>query len=292
MTNNLQLPDKRLNAYRDDLANIELKPGVRAENYVQGQPARIRSHFADVMDRPKKDAGLQTQFLYGHDLSVFDRKDGWAWVQCQTDGYVGYVLQDHIEMAPDAGFEPATHMVLAPRTFLYSDADLKNPRSGYRSMGSKLRICDQQTTRGTDYAILESGHAVIANHLIEIGNWMQDPVSIAETLLHTPYLWGGNSAFGIDCSGLISLANLLCGKRVLRDSDMQAKTIGNEIPLGTKKLLRGDLVFWKGHVGLMADAKTLLHANGHSMSVALEPLADAVTRIGYLYGQPTGIRRP
>ncbi|MGI9365696.1 MAG: C40 family peptidase, partial [Rhizobiaceae bacterium] len=204
----------------------------------------------------------------------------------------GYVPQDHFETAPDAGFEPATHMVLAPRTFLYSDTDLKSPRSGYRSMGSKLRICGQQTTRGTEYAIVEGGHAIIANHLIQIGNWMPDPVSIAETLLHTPYLWGGNSAFGVDCSGLVSLANLLCGKRVLRDSDMQAQTIGEEIPLESDKLRRGDLVFWKGHVGLMTDDSTLLHANGHSMSVALESLADAITRIGYLYGQPTRIRRP
>ena len=287
-----RLPDKRLNAHRDDLANVELKSIVPSPKYVQGRPARICSHFADVMDRPDPSAGLQTQILHGHDISVFDSRDGWAWIQGQNDGYVGYVRQSDITMAPDAGFEPATHMVLAPRTFLYSESDMKMPRTGYRSMGSKLRITERQTTRGTDYAILDSGGAVIAQHLIPVGTWMKDPVSVAETLLHTPYLWGGNTAFGIDCSGLVSLANLLCGRSVLRDSDMQANTIGDEVPMELDKLRRGDLVFWKGHVGMMADAMTLLHANGHSMNVALEPLAEAVERIGYLYGQPTNIRRP
>ena len=183
-------------------------------------------------------------------------------------------------------------MVVAPRTFLYSDTDLKSPRSGYRSIGSKVKVVDRATTRGTDYAVLDGGDAVIAKHLIEIGDWLPDPVSVAETLLHAPYLWGGNTGFGLDCSGLVWLANLLCGKRVLRDSDMQAASIGDVIPLNVDQLQRGDLIFWKGHVGMMADSQTLLHANGNTMNVALEPLADAIERIGYLYDAPNLARRP
>jgi cell wall-associated NlpC family hydrolase len=290
--------DRRLNAYRDDLANVALKDTVSAQRYVEGQPARVIAHFADVYDRPEVGAGLQTQILHGHDIDVFDSggdNDGngngnWAWVQNKADGYVGYLRRELIEPTSPTGSSP-THMVTAPRTFLYSETDLKSPRCGYRSMGSKLVVVDQATTRGTDYAILDSGEALIANHLIKIGDWLSDPVSVAETLLHTPYLWGGSTGFGIDCSGLVSIAYMLCGRSVLRDSDMQAASIGEVIPLDTDQLRRGDLVFWKGHVGMMANGQNLLHANGNTMNVALEPLADAIKRISFLYGDPTLARR-
>ncbi|MEP0942889.1 MAG: NlpC/P60 family protein [Rhizobiaceae bacterium] len=285
-------PDKRLNVYRDDLADSALQGVVSAEQYVDGQLARVAAHFADVYDKPNDGAGLQTQFLHGHDVTVFDRNGGWAWVQGQTDGYVGYVRSELlVELDATTAIEP-THMVTAPRTFLYSESDLKSPRSGYRSIGSKLTVVDKATTRGTDYAILDNGEAIIANHLTAIGDWLSDPTTVAETLLHTPYLWGGGSGFGIDCSGLVSIAHLLCGQIVLRDSDMQAASIGEVIPLDIDQLERGDLIFWNGHVGLMADSRNLLHANGNTMNVALEPLADAIKRIGYLYDAPTLARRP
>lgn len=290
--NQQPLPDKRLNAYREDLADKALEGQVSSRCFTEGKEARVVAHFADAYDQPADNAGLQTQFLHGHEVRIFDEANGWAWVQCQTDGYVGYVRSTLLgELDPIASSKP-THMVAAPRTFLYSDTDLKSPRSGYRSIGSKVKVVDRATTRGTDYAVLDDGNAVIAKHLIDIGDWLPDPVGVAETLLHSPYLWGGNTGFGLDCSGLVWLANLLCGNTVLRDSDMQAASIGEIIPLDTNALHRGDLIFWKGHVGMMADSQTLLHANGNTMNVALEPLADAIERIGYLYDTPTLARRP
>ncbi|MEP1206875.1 MAG: NlpC/P60 family protein [Rhizobiaceae bacterium] len=284
--------DPRLHAYRDDLADIALKDSVSADRYVPGVPARVVSHFTDVYKRPDKTSMLQTQILHGHDVQVFDQQDDWAWIQNSLDGYVGYVQNNTLgyldrEQAP----EP-THMVIAPRTFLYSGPDLKKARVGYRSMGSRVSVAGSASTRGTDYSILSSGEAVISRHLIDIGDWRSDPVSVAETLLHTPYLWGGNTAFGVDCSGLVSLSHMLCGSHVSRDSDMQAASIGKEIAMDFDQLERGDLVFWNGHVGMMADGKNLLHANGNTMNVALEPLADAIERISFLYDKPTLVRRP
>ena len=281
-------PDKRLNAFRSDLADSRLKAAVEAARFVEPVRMQVKLHFVDLLDRPDKDAGLQCQILNGHAVDVFEISDGWAWVQRLGDGYVGYVNKAALG---EIKGEP-THMVNAPRTFLYPQPDLKIPRSGYRSMGSKLVVVDHVTNRGTDYAILETGDAVIARHLIALGEWLSDPVSVAETLLHTPYLWGGDTGFGIDCSGLVFLSNMLCGRTVLRDSDMQAASIGKQIDLDPDRLQRGDLVFWKGHVGMMADRQNLLHANGNTMNVAMEKLSDAIARIGYLYGQPTVIRRP
>ena len=283
----LQL-DKRLNAYRDDLADENLRGKVDAERYVAPRRMRVALHFADLLRSPDPNAGLDTQVLHGHEVDVFDQTDGWAWVQRVDDGYVGYLREETLGEAGDG----STHMVLAPRTFLYSSADLKHPRTGYRSMGSKLIVTDQVSNRGTDYALLENGDAVIARHLIEIGDWQSDPVSVAATLLHTPYLWGGDTGFGIDCSGLVFLSHMLCGNTVLRDSDMQESSIGEQIDNDFENLQRGDLVFWRGHVGMMVDGKNLLHANGHTMNVALEPLDAAIERIGYLYSEPTSVRRP
>ena len=283
-------PDKRLNAYRTDLADIRLKGTVEASRFIEATPMRVSTLFADLYSAPDDTGGIDTQLLHGDSVSVFDTQGDWAWVQSDMDGYVGYLP---ISTLTTPGDEP-THMVLAPRTFLYTESDLKSARAGFRSMGSQVKVVDEATTRGTDYLILKDGSSVIARHLIAIGDWMSDLVSVAETLLHTPYLWGGNTAFGVDCSGLISLANRLCGKMVLRDSDMQAESIGEVLETDRQfsNLQRGDLVFWKGHVGMMFDAETLLHSNGHTMDVALEPFAGAVERIGYLYGQPTLVRRP
>ena len=159
---------------------------------------------------------------------------------------------------------------------------------------SRLTITGTAETRGTEYALLASGEAVIAKHLAQIGKVAADYVEVAETLLNTPYLWAGVSGFGIDCSGLVQLSMRMAGKSVLRDSDMQAATIGADIDPGADFLAlgRGDLVFWNGHVGIMTDPDILIHASGHTMTVAREPLRQAIDRIGYLYGGPTEFRRP
>lgn len=283
--------DRRLNAYRDDLADVNLKGRVEAARFVEPVSMQVKVHFADVLDRPEEKGGLQTQFLYGHQVRMFDGKDGWAWVQGEDCGYVGYVREECLCASIDSPLA-ATHMVRAPRTFLYCEPDLVRPRTGYRSIGSRLTVTDTVTVRGTDYVILESGDAVIAKHVFPIGEWQTDPVAVAETLLHTPYLWGGNTGFGIDCSGLVLIANMACGQSVLRDSDMQAQSVGERIETDFTNLQRGDLVFWKAHVGIMTDRDHLLHANGNTMNVALERLDEAIERIGYLYGPPTLVRRP
>lgn len=280
--------DARLHAFRPDLADERLKGDVQANRFVAGTPARIAASVADVLKAPRGDASLNTQLLHGDDIRVFEDAGGWAWVQADRDGYVGYVASAAIGPR-DA--EP-THVVRVPRTFLYPGPDLKLPRAGQLSMGSRVGVISQIETRGTKYAVLASGQAIVGAHLAPLGTVAADYVAVAEEFDGTPYLWGGSSAFGIDCSGLVQLAMFMAGRTVLRDSDMQAATIGAELPLERPDLRRGDLVFWKGHVAIMTDAVTMIHANGHTMSVAREGFAEAVERIGYLYGQPTGYRRP
>jgi cell wall-associated NlpC family hydrolase len=282
--------DRRVTVFRPDLADARLRGKVEAERFVEGAPARVAIPVADMLSEPVEGAGLGTQLLFGDEVLVFERSNGFAWVQAVRDSYVGYVALSALaeEMAAP------THIVSVPRTFLYPGPDLKRPRGNALSLGSSVRIVDFVENRGTRYAMLGGGAFIMASHLAPLAEKAGDYVAVAETLLFTPYLWGGASAFGIDCSGLVQLSMRMAGKMVLRDTDMQAGSIGEAFSPGENLsgLRRGDLVFWKGHVGIMTDAENLLHANGHTMMVSREKLHDAVTRIGYLYDQPVCFRRP
>ena len=187
-----------------------------------------------------------------------------------------------------------THRISAPRTYLYPKADMKLKNCGQLSLGSLVNVTDTVTNRGTDYAILSTGEALIRGHVTPVDHFEKDYVAVAESLLHVPYLWGGDSALGLDCSGLVQLSMAMTGKQVLRDSDMQAATIGEVIipNAGYSNLERGDLIFWKGHVAIVRGGGEIIHANGHSMTVAIEPIEDAINRIAYLYDKPIGFRRP
>ncbi len=278
--------DRRLNAFRSDLADIALKGQVEAERFVAPEPAMVTRPVVALRPKPDLNVGIDTELLMGEEVHVFERNRGWAWVQAVYDGYVGYLPEE--ALGPVAA---TTHVVTVPRTFVYSGPDLRFPTRMALSMGSRLTIVGEAETRGTRYLLLSDGGALVARHLSPISDPpVPDYVTVAGLFLETPYLWGGKSGFGIDCSGLVQLAMRMAGQEAPRDSDMQASGLG--VPVERAELRRGDLVFWKGHVAIMENETTMIHANGNTMSVARETLEAAIERIGWLYGTPTGYRRP
>ncbi|MEO1700764.1 MAG: NlpC/P60 family protein [Pseudomonadota bacterium] len=280
--------DRRLNAYRDDLADARLSGRVKAARFIHGTQATIRIPVCDLMRKPDASSGMDTQLKLNDPVTVFDQADGWSWVQAKADNYVGYVPTHAVNL--ESVVAP-THRVSVPRTFCYREPDLKKRHSAALSLGTSLCVVDKARTRGTDFAQLASGDWVFSNHLTANDKVATDYVSVAESLLATPYLWGGSTAFGIDCSGLVQLSMAMCGKSVLRDSDMLFETVGAHIdPDGGLK--RGDLIYWSGHVAIVCDRDNIIHANGHTMMVNVENRADAIERIAYLYSQPTGYKRP
>ncbi len=271
--------DKRLHACRVDLADETLRGHCDAASFVRGTPMQCAVPVAGVRRAASDDAMQLTQMLWGESVNVFERKNGWAWVQLQRDGYVGYVE----DAALTTMTASASHRLVVRSSHLYPAPDLKTQPVIAVAMGSELPAL---ATSG-DFIKLASEHFVYAAHL----NHPQpnDFVSVAEQFLHTPYLWGGKTVWGLDCSGLVQVALHAVGAKCLRDSDMQEQSLGHVV--GPDDLRRGDLIFWKGHVGIMQDATTLLHANGHHMMVVSEPLRTAVDRIAARGSAITSLKR-
>lgn len=281
--------DPRLHAFRRDLADERLRGKVEATCFVPGTLKRVIAPTAALYKVPDNRSERQSECLFGEDVLVFEEKDGFCWVKAQQDNYIGYMEQSKIGPLENQ----TTHWVIVPRTFQYSDCDLRSPMIGSLSMGSRLTIVGKAETRGTHYAKLDNGHFVVETHIAPVTTLASDYVSVAESFIRTPYLWGGKSGLGIDCSGLVQLSMMMTGKSVLRDTDMQEASIGTKID-PSDGLKRGDLVFWKGHVAIMTDENTLLHANGASMDVRKEDLNKAIERIahGHSNSTPSCFKRP
>jgi cell wall-associated NlpC family hydrolase len=265
--------DRRLNAFRDDLADARLRDRVAAPRCVEGRPAGIARGVADLRRRPEATAPLDTQLLYGEPVLVFEEKDGWAWVQNGTDGYVGYVESGALGAAPPA----PTHRLRALRSFLFPEPNLKAPPLDCLSIASPLCVTGTQGA----YSELAGGGWLYSKHLQPVGEISPDFVATALEFLGTPYYWGGRSSVGLDCSTLVQISLACAGVSVLRDSYQQAATVGealNGLP-GEVALQRGDLVYSRGHVAIMLDENRVVHANAHTMSVATEDLAALEERV-------------
>lgn len=275
--------DKRLTPARPNLAAEHLRGVVEAERYAPGRSMRVLDATAALRRAPSPDAPLDTEALHGETVTVYDINDeGWAWGQLDQDGYVGWLPAGALIDMPA---EP-THRVAPLRTFLYPGPSIKLPPVAALSLGSRVRV---ERLHG-DFAVTAQG-AIFAAHLDPVDRNEPDFVAVAERFVGVPYLWGGRTSLGLDCSGLAQVSLAAAGIRAPRDSDMQEAAVGSPVAPGAA-LRRGDLVFWRGHVGLMQDASTLLHANGHFMLVTSEPLAEAVARIEAKGGGPvTSVRR-
>ncbi|WP_206456336.1 C40 family peptidase [Aurantimonas marina] len=298
--------DSRLHAFRDDLADIRLQGRVDAARFVAGEERRIVSPLAPVRRRPTADAPLDTEALFGEPVTVFESDaEGWSWVQLGTDGYVGYVPS--VAIGP-TGPAP-THRVSVPRTLLFPGPDIKLPPLHDLPMGASVTVIGAAEDHNARYAMIQPHGAVVQQHLWPIAATEPDFATVAERFVGVPYLWGGKSASGIDCSGLVQIACQMAGIAAPRDTDMQELELGTRIAgieasLSTRNasgkpastfphsaLARGDLVFWKGHVGIMLDGTRLLHANAHHMLTVIEPLAEAIARLEAKGAAMTRIRR-
>ncbi len=271
--------DKRINAFRPDLAAAHLKGRVEAARFVEGEPASVAVGRASLRAAPDFKAAQDSELLHGEPVAVYERANGWAWVQAAGDDYVGYVREEHLA----APFE-AQLQIAALMTPVFSAADVKAPVKDMLPMTAQADLLTQLG----DFLLIAPDRWVFRRHAAMLDEVQTDFVAVAEAFFGVPYVWGGKTFAGLDCSGLIQTALAACGIHAPRDTDMMERHFPDSGP----ELERGDLVFWKGHVGVMLDEQQLLHANAHHMMVAIEPLEEAAARIEKTSGPPTSVKRP
>lgn len=279
--------DRRITPARPDLADERLSGHVEADRYVTGALRRVIVPAASLRPEPRPDAPIDTQLLMGEEFTVFEEDaEGHSWGQSGWDGYVGYLPSEALS-APDP--QP-THRVAVVRTFVYPGPSLKLPTEAWLSMNAQVAVLGIEN----GYALLADGGWVHAGHLAPLDARDPDFVAVAEQFMHAPYLWGGRTSLGLDCSALVQMALMATGFAAPRDSDMQERQLGRPVAFDATLagLSRGDLVFWKGHVAIMRDSTMMIHANGFHMAVAAEPLLQARDRIAAKsFGPITAIRR-
>lgn len=282
--------DPRLTPARPDLAAKSLEGRVTAARFVEGAVREVIDAQAPMRRTPSHEAPLDTEALKGERVIVYETTgEGWCWSQLESDGYVGWLPANALA-AP--GPLP-THKVSALRTLVFPFADIKQTPVEYLPLGARVAIVRTDARADERFAVTAGGGFIPARHLSEIEAHDANFVSVAEKFLGAPYLWGGKTGLGLDCSGLVQVSLDACGIACLRDSDMQERNAGARIDARSslEHLQRGDLVFWKGHVAIARDNTTIIHANAFHMAVAIEPVAEAIARIRATGSEVTSVRR-
>lgn len=279
------MDDPRLTPARPEVAAKYLEGRVKAARFVEGEAYEVIDGIAPVRRAPAADAEQMTQALRGERVAVYDRNgEGWAWGQLDSDGYVGWLPESALARPAKA----PTHKVTALTTLAFPGPSIKLPPVASLPLGSRLSIAHEDET----FAVTAEGHHLPRQHLGPLDAREPDFVGVAERFVGAPYLWGGKSAFGIDCSGLVQVSLTSAGTGCPRDSDMQYAGLGRELSADeSRNLKRGDLIFWKGHVAIVRDAGTLVHANAHHMATVIETTRDALARIEAAGSEAVAIKR-
>jgi cell wall-associated NlpC family hydrolase len=277
--------DPRLTPAGPSLALSSLKGKVSSETFTDGIQATIIHPNVSIKANPAPNAANVSEMLFGEHLTVIKASDGWAWIQANLDDYVGFVP---VAAYTNKSLTP-THRVSEPLTHLYGSSDMKLPALMPLPMGSQVQVkgsIDKGFVEVTNsYSGDNTSGWIYESHLSPLNTKPKNFTDVAEKFLGSPYLWGGRTMAGIDCSALVQMAAIMASIPCPRDTDMQLAAFKNDIR-GDEPLKRGDVLFFHGHVVIMVDEKNIIHANGFVMKVMIEPLADLIERQKKIHSDP------
>jgi cell wall-associated NlpC family hydrolase len=261
--------DPRIHIARPDLVDIALAGEVAAARYTAPQAMVCAAPQVAMRGHPDASASAVSELLHGEGFDLFDQSGDWAFGRSTHDRYTGYVPFAALAEPPA---KPGPHHRITARTApVFTAPDIKSPVIHHLPMGSPIAAVEEGR-----FLALAGGGYLHAAHIAPLAD--ASLLSVARHFVGAPYVWGGRSPRGIDCSGLVQASLGFCGVAAPRDSDQQRDALGVAVNFADRQ--PGDLIFFPGHVGIIADHDHLLHANAHWMTTCEEPLANVLNRLG------------
>ncbi len=228
----------------------------------------LNSPVANINSKPSEKSEITSQILYGEKFKILSKKNGWLKIKTNFDNYVGFIKKSKF----NKNFKP-TNKICKLKSKIFKKINNKFvPTNNFLYFASGISI----KNFNKDYVEFERNKWIKKKDIKKIDHYEKNYIKIVKLFLGSKYLWGGKTSIGIDCSALIQIYFYYNRVFFPRDTKDQIKFCKKK---SKKKLYRGDIIFWKGHVGMCIDRSKFIHAYGPKKKVLIMPTSFTIRLI-------------